>query len=95
MYGTVSQELRQRIKHLVYGHDRAVAGLMAESDAAGAAAAAANRRRLAEDYAERTALRALGREQVRRAPDSVLQPPFKRSNQIIEATRQLLATSLA
>jgi len=58
------QELRQRIKHLAYGHDRATAALKQEGDAAVRATADENARRLVEDYQEKAALRALNREQV-------------------------------
>ena len=60
----ILQELRQRMKHLAYGHTRVVAALKSDADAANAANVAASSRRLVEDYAERTALKALGREQV-------------------------------
>lgn len=63
--GFLTQELRQRIKHLAYGHDRFVTSLKHETDAATAASADAARRRLDEDFAERASMKALNREQAR------------------------------
>lgn len=57
------QELRQRIRHLSYGHERATIGLKQEGDAALRAAADAAGRRQLEDYQEKAVLRRLGREQ--------------------------------
>jgi hypothetical protein len=57
------QDLRQRIKHLVYGHDRSVAALKSEADAAAASTLAASSRRLNEDQAERATIKAFSREQ--------------------------------
>lgn len=59
------QELRQRIRHLSYGHGRAVIKLKQDADAALHAAAEADSRQRLEDYQEKAALRRLGREQVR------------------------------
>jgi hypothetical protein len=59
------QELRQRIRHLSYGHGRTVIKLKQDADAALHAAAEAESRQRLEDYQEKAALRRLGREQVR------------------------------
>jgi hypothetical protein len=59
------QELRQRIRHLSYGHGRAGVKLKQDADAALHAAAQAESRQRLEDYQEKAALRRLGREQVR------------------------------
>ena len=58
------QELRQRIRHLSYGHGRAVIKLKQDAEAALHAAAEAESRQRLEDYQEKAALRRLGREQV-------------------------------
>ena len=58
------QELRQRLRHAAYGHERAAAGLRQEGDAAARAVADDGARQKLEDYQEQASLRALGREQV-------------------------------